>query len=270
MKRCLAMVLLLCLFVVLPGRGQFEPPAANVPDAATRKAIEAKTAELARRVAALAKGNQPDDLLAEVEIYLKAAEWMLQHKEYYHKDAGKWTLAILDEGLNRAGLLERSESPWRYAPGQDVSRAYRSRVDGSVQPYSIALPLDYGKDKTKKWRLDVVLHGRDSSISEVKFLNQHNGKATPKDQPFVRLDIYGRGNNAYRWAGETDVHEAIAAFLAAEKKAGRDLIDPRRIVLRGFSMGGAGTWHLGLHHPDRWCVLGPGAGFTTTHGYIKG
>ena len=34
-------------------------------------------------------------------------------------------------------------------------------------------------------------------------------------------------------------------------------------------MGGAGTWHLGLHRPDRWCVIGPGAGFTTTHGYIK-
>lgn len=35
-------------------------------------------------------------------------------------------------------------------------------------------------------------------------------------------------------------------------------------------MGGAGTWHLGLHMPDRWCVIGPGAGFTVTHGYIKG
>ena len=33
-------------------------------------------------------------------------------------------------------------------------------------------------------------------------------------------------------------------------------------------MGGAGTWHIGLHHPDRFCVIGPGAGFTTTHGYI--
>ena len=35
-------------------------------------------------------------------------------------------------------------------------------------------------------------------------------------------------------------------------------------------MGGAGTWHLGLHFPDNWCVMGPGAGFTSTHGYIKG
>src|SRR5262249_31077548 len=49
---------------------------------------------------------------------------------------------------------------------------------------------------------------------------------------------------------------------------GGDTYDPARVVLRGFSMGGAGTWHLGLHHPDQWCVLGPGAGFTTTHGYV--
>lgn len=41
------------------------------------------------------------------------------------------------------------------------------------------------------------------------------------------------------------------------------------MVLRGFSMGGAGTWHLGLHRPDRWCVIQPGAGFTTTIGYAK-
>jgi predicted esterase len=86
----------------------------------------------------------------------------------------------------------------------------------------------------------------------------------------VQLDIYGRGNNAYRWAGEMDVTEAIEAFVATERYLGRDqLLDPYRVVLRGFSMGGAGSWHLGLHHPDRWCVIGPGAGFTSTHGYIK-
>jgi hypothetical protein len=34
-------------------------------------------------------------------------------------------------------------------------------------------------------------------------------------------------------------------------------------------MGGAGAWHLGLHHPCRWAVVGPGAGFTTTRGYTR-
>ena len=45
------------------------------------------------------------------------------------------------------------------------------------------------------------------------------------------------------------------------------LIDQNRFVLRGFSMGGAGTWHLGLQPLATWCVIGPGAGFTTSHGY---
>ena len=34
-------------------------------------------------------------------------------------------------------------------------------------------------------------------------------------------------------------------------------------------MGGAGTWHIGLHSPFSMAVIGPGAGFTTTRGYIK-
>src|SRR5206468_470537 len=112
---------------------------------------------------------------------------------------------------------------------------------------------------------------RDPALTEVKFLYQHSGdRPAPGGQGWVQLDIYGRGNNAYRWAGETDVFEAIDNFLAVERLLGRDLIDLNHTVLRGFSMGGAGTWHLGLHRPDQWCVIGPGAGFTATHGYVAG
>jgi dienelactone hydrolase len=105
----------------------------------------------------------------------------------------------------------------------------------------------------------------------VKFLNANNGtRKVPAKLDYVQIDLFGRGNNAYRWAGETDVLEAIEHFFASEQAAGRGKhFDPRRVVLRGFSMGGAGTWHLGLHSPSRWCVIGPGAGFTTTHGYVK-
>ena len=180
-------------------------------------------------------------------------------------------MEALDRGLLRASQVAQGEVPWLQQAGYSVVRAYRSRVDGSVQPYAVTFPAAYGRDRSKKWRVDVVLHGRDPSLTEVKFLHQHNGQATaPKDQNFVHLDIYGRGNNAYRWAGETDVFEVMDQFTAVERALGRDhLLDPLRVVLRGFSMGGAGTWHLGLHHPSRWCVLGPGAGFTSTHGYIK-
>jgi hypothetical protein len=251
---------------------QFAPPAAKTPDEATLKAIAARTEKLGKAIEALRRQNVRDPVLAEVEIYHKAAVWIVRHQEWYTADAGAWTLAVLDRGLLRASQAAQGEHPWLSQTGHDTVRAYRSRIDGSVQPYAVTLPADYGKDPRQKWRVDVVLHGRDSSLTEVKFLHQHAGdKPAAKDLHFIRIDIFGRVNNAYRWAGEMDVLEALDAFLAGERMMNREaLVDPRRWVLRGFSMGGAGTWHLGLHRPDRWCVIGPGAGFTTTHGYIKG
>ncbi len=134
---------------------------------------------------------------------------------------------------------------------------YISRVDGSTQPYRVHLPASY--DETKPMRLDVILHGRNAKITPESFLAAKPHVVTDR----IELEVYGRGNNAYRWAGETDVFEAIAAVRAKYK------IDPDRIVLRGFSMGGAGTWHLGLHHPSTWAAAEAGAGFTDTIVYAK-
>jgi predicted esterase len=251
----------------------YAPPQSKPPDAATLKTIAAKQDRLRLAVATLRKQGVPDVWLVEVEVYHKAAEWITKHDEFFQAESAAWTLEGLDRGLLRASLLAQGmiPPPWVSDRGFTVVRAYRSKIDGSVQPYAVTFPATYGQDRNKKWRLDVVLHGRDTSLNEVKFLHQHNGDTdAPGDQSFVRLDIYGRGNNAYRWAGEVDVSEALEAFLAVERLKRDQLLDPSRAVLRGFSMGGAGTWHLGLHYPSRWCLLGPGAGFTATHGYIKG
>jgi predicted esterase len=261
----------LATFIGLLSAQNYAPPPAKAPDKATLQAIAEKTSKLGQTLDTMRRQGVRDPYLAEVEIYHKAATWIVRHNEFYHKEAGAETLAVLDRGLLRASQLAQGEAPWLQQFGHSVARAYRSAIDGSVQPYAVTFPADYGQNRAKKWRLDVVLHGRDTSLTEVKFLNQHGGdRPAPKDQTFVQIDIYGRGNNAYRWAGESDVIEAVDNFLAVERMLGRDqLLDSARVVLRGFSMGGAGTWHLGLHTPGRWCVLGPGAGFTTTHGYIK-
>jgi predicted esterase len=250
---------------------QYDPPDLKEPDAETLKAIKEKTHQLRTAVEALRKGIKDDFKLTGVEVYLKAAEWIVRHKEWYTADSGKQTLAVLDRGLQRAEQAKAGKFAWHDPVNQTTVRGYRSRVDRSVQPYAVSFPADYGKDPKKKWRTDVELHGRDASLTEVKFLFQRPGaKDAPKEQDYVRIEIFGRGNNAYRWAGESDVLEVIEHVREVERKAGRgELLDPRRVVLRGFSMGGAGTWHMGLHMPDRWCVIGPGAGFTTTRGYVK-
>jgi pimeloyl-ACP methyl ester carboxylesterase len=258
------------LLALAPAPAQeFKPPAGKQPSPEVLKQIADKTAQLDRALGKY-RGGESDPLLPEVEIFHQAAVNIVKYREFFQPDAAKWTLEVLDRGLERVQQVEAKNFDWINKPGFTAVRAYRSRIDGSVQPYAVTLPEDYGKDPEKKWRIDVVLHGRDASLTEVKFLRNHGGgKAAPKGQQFVRIDIYGRGNNAYRWAGESDVLEVMAAFVNLEMLVKRDRhLDLKRWVLRGFSMGGAGTWHLGLHRPDNWCVIGPGAGFTTTHGYI--
>ena len=223
------------------------------PDDATRKVIVAKTAELKAAVAAMdqRRSMMPDD----VAVYLQAVERALRLDEFLAKDSAKQTLAVLDAGLKRAAEEKAGRTPWRAVRNRAVARGYVSKIDGSVQPYSLSIPAD----APKPLRLDVVLHGRDGTLTEVKFLAQKE-TAKPTAEAFATLEVYGRGNNAYRWAGEADLREALNEASAELRRVGP-------IVLRGFSMGGVGTWHYGLHDPFAFRVLGPGAGFTTTHGY---
>ena len=86
---------------------------------------------------------------------------------------------------------------------------------------------------------------------------------TPPEANFIELHPLGRVENCYRWAGETDVFEAIEAVCRNYK------IDRDRIVLRGMSMGASGTWHLGLKHPDRFVALGPYCGYVDTHAFSE-
>jgi pimeloyl-ACP methyl ester carboxylesterase len=250
----------------------FPRPKVTPPDEKTRETIAERTAKLGKAIEQLARRGVRDPALVDVEVYLKAAQWIVKHNEFYGEKSPAWTVEALDTGLLRASQQARGEAPWLNMTGQAVVRGYRSPIDGSVQPFAVTYPHNYGADNTKRYRLDVVLHGRGSGLTEVSFLHQQDSsKPAAKDLNHVRLDVYGRGNNAYRWAGEQDVWEATNHFLTVENMLGRiKFIDTTKVVLRGFSMGGAGTWHLGLHRPDQFCVIGPGAGFTSTVGYVRG
>ena len=195
----------------------------------------------------------PSDALADAAIALKAARWMMRHEEFYFKDSTAKTLKILELGIERGQRLTDGKHPWTSRKG-GVSRGFTSKIDGSIQPYAVYVPASY--DGVTAIRLDVILHGRDVTLTEVKFLMAHEGQPYPKGETGLLLHVFGRGNNGYRWAGETDVFEAIDAVKRNYR------VDDRRIVLRGFSMGGAGAWHLGLHRPFAWCAVEAGAGFT--------
>lgn len=198
----------------------------------------------------------------DVAVFAKAVEWILRHNEFPKKDYAKQAATALERGLRRAKELAGGQPSWALRPGVSV-RGYVSRVDDSTQPYALTLPEGVNSGSGERWPLHVKLHGRANDMNEVNFIHRHAGKPLPKGQNWIQLDVYGRGNNAYRWAGETDVFEAMSDVRR------RFRIDDNRITLHGFSMGGAGAWHLGLHHPATWSSVGPGAGFVDFYKYQK-
>src|SRR5260370_16177678 len=238
------------------GAGPYQPTAEE------QRSTQDKLAALASRVKALAARHADADLLADVDVYRKAAEWILRYpEEFYTRAYVTNTLAVINKGTGRAKELESSTAPaWAKQKGRLV-RAYVSPVDGSVQPYGLIMPEQYGG---RPVRLDVGMHGQGATLNEVTFISAHEGvQPVPAEQDFITLEVFGRTNVGYRWAGEADIFEALASVRR------RYNIDPKRVVLRGFSMGGHGAWHVGLHFPGMWAVTEAGAGFTETVKYGK-
>ncbi len=208
--------------------------------------------------AELAKLNNSDRPAArDALVCAEAVDRILRHQEFYKPNYVKMAESVLKLGQHRAAAVQANKIDWGQQPGR-TALAYRSRIDDSLQPYTITLPLDFGKAPNKRWPLHLVLHGRNGTLTEASFIAGSEGKAAKAGEDWIQLDVFGRTNNAYRWAGETDVFEALAD---AEK---RYRIDERRITLWGFSMGGAGAWHLAVHHPDRWSSAGAGQASPTS------
>ena len=101
-------------------------------------------------------------------------------------------------------------------------------------------------------------------MSELSFINgrqSSRGEFTPADA-FV-VHPYGRYCNANKFAGEIDLFEAIEDIKKHYP------IDDDRVVMRGFSMGGAACWQFAVHYPSTWVAAAPGAGFSETADFLK-
>ncbi len=241
------------------------PPGMAIPDDVRQK-LSAEAASFSREIAALSKqlAKKPDllALLPDVEIYHKAVDWALRYNQIYKKPEIKGAEDMLRLGRERLAQLRAGKAPWLDATGL-VVRGYRSDIDGSVQPYGLIVPPGFVRGGAPL-RLDFWFHGRGETLSELSFLIQrHNsrGQFTPPNT--IVLHPLGRYSCANKFAGEVDLFEA----LAHAKKYYP--IDDRRILVRGFSMGGAACWQFAVHYPGKWAAAAPGAGFSETFEFLK-
>ena len=205
------------------------------------------------------------DLKADAEVFHKGIHWALRYDRPTPTDINLIRRALA-RGQERATNLAAGKTDWTAKKGK-LLRGFVSAVDGSTQPYGLIIPQGY--TGTQPMRLDVVLHGssKPHGMSELRFISRFDeGDSLTQSGPeaaFIELHPLGRVENCYRWAGETDVFEAIEAVCRNYN------IDRDRIVLRGMSMGASGTWHLGLKHPDRFVALGPYCGYVDTHRFSE-
>jgi hypothetical protein len=246
------------------------PPPGNEVKPEDRQAIQAGLDQLAAAIKALpdALKGKPAllELLPDVEIYHKAVRYALEYNEIYiekNRDDVKTAKEQLQVGLKRAEELKAGKPSWTTATGL-VVRGYRSKIDGSVQPYGLVVPPTYSAVGGNKFRLDFWWHGRGEKLTELNFVEQRSrnaGEFTPRNT--IVLHPYGRYCNANKLAGEVDTLECL------EHAKKHYSIDEYRIVARGFSMGGAACWQLATHYPTLFVAAAPGAGFSETPEFLN-
>jgi len=200
--------------------------------------------------------NHP--LLPDVIIFHNAVRYAIDDNMFYKVEDVKSAHRLLEMGHERSDQLKAGKHPWTTPTGL-VVRGYRSRLDDSVIPYGVDVPENFTPNRRPQLRLDIWMHGRNNILSEVRFLTERLKRPSQFRPPnTIILHPYGRFCNAYKFAGEVDVLESLDHVKTQYP------IDGLRISMRGFSMGGAGAWHLGGHYAGQWAAVSPGAGFVDT------
>jgi pimeloyl-ACP methyl ester carboxylesterase len=275
MRWLLAASLLLGLAAVSRGDGpkdnqpdnvrRIPPPGVKI-DEKERAELQKGIDDLAREIEGLRTALQAKTgllaLLPDVQIYFNAVRYALDFDEFFNVKEIATAKVLLKKGFERAQQLRDGKPTWTTQTGP-LARGYVSKIDGSVQPYGVYVPKSYQPDTPYKFRLDFWCHGRGETLSELSFINgvsNSGGQFTPPGAFVVQL--YGRYCNANRFAGEVDLFEAY------DNVRKHYPIDENRLIIRGFSMGGAACWQFATHHPGMWAAAAPGAGFSETAEFL--
>ncbi len=264
-------LLLLCVFLlstcgtllvadelppIPPIKRLLPPPGIEVP-AEVRQELEAKLATLEPRLKKITYEPHRGD----IEIFTKAVRYALRFQEFYDKkdfDKARWALQQAEERLAHA---EQGNAPWLRQTGL-VVRGYYSFIDKSVQPYGFVIPegFDFKEPCTRY----IFLHGRGDKQTDLHFLHERAhkvGEIVPPPGSIV-IHPFGRQCIGFKSAGEIDVIDTVS-------RSNPHYLSKGLPVLVGFSMGGAGAWHIGAHYPHHFAAVSPGAGFVDVARYQK-
>jgi predicted peptidase len=131
-------------------------------------------------------------------------------------------------------------------------KSFKGKVTKSVSAnYLLFLPKGYGEQKSRRWPLILFLHGAGERGTNIWKVAVHGPPKIVKEKPdFSFIVVSPQCPSGQRWDNET-----LLALLDDVTKNYK--VDKGRVYLTGLSMGGFGTWNLGLGHPERFAAIAP-------------
>ncbi len=172
------------------------------------------------------------------------------------KTEGKSPVTLVLSGPGgRRDVLDSATLELRVrGPGQTHKRTFVSDIDGSVQYFAVNPGSGVAPDGTSA--LFLSLHG-----ASVEAIGQADSYA-PKRWGTIVCPT-NRRPYAFDWEdwGRLDTLEVLDQAMRAFRP------DPSRVYLTGHSMGGHGTWNVGVTFPDRFAAIAPSAGWISFFSY---
>jgi predicted peptidase len=117
--------------------------------------------------------------------------------------------------------------------------------------YLLFLPQGYNATSGKTWPLMLFLHGageRGTNIWKVATHGPPKNVTSHPDFPFILVSPQ---------CPEGEIWSSDLLLGLLDEIEQKYAVDTSRVYLTGLSMGGYGTWKLGLSHPERFAAIVP-------------
>lgn len=127
---------------------------------------------------------------------------------------------------------------------------HAQQVTGQLD-YLLFLPDGYENSSQKKWPLILFLHGAGERGTNVWMVAKHGPPKVVAEKPnFPCIVVSPQCPENRIWS-----RDLLLGLL--DHVLQTYSVDPTRVYLTGLSMGGYGTWDLGLSHPERFAAIAP-------------
>ncbi|MBW7455864.1 dienelactone hydrolase family protein [Paenibacillus sepulcri] len=123
--------------------------------------------------------------------------------------------------------------------------------------YQLFLPSDYERNTGKKWPLILFLHCIKKRGDDLALLHQYGvARFAEERKDFGFIVATPQCPEHSDWPQQRNALSALLDEIARSHR-----VDPERVYLTGFSMGGNGTWDLAANVPGRFAAIAPLAGY---------